>query len=264
MKWTEFVNEFDFSPNSTLAAGLAALLDADFLNPTNTEKGGRSVAKLRLKLFDEFCAVCVQSGIPAPLPEESTLRALLPGVTAEVLAEAQAICDQVMAATNKMSDDPFDDPVLMAVRSRAFVIDRMPWLLTDFAADRDSTLASLNLCLMSLNLPLVRPNFAAMELRSAVSEPKPPRPLKVLVVDDSLDEVVRTLRALVAWPDLDLDAFHFRSDWSAPRDAESNAAAAEVLKRRPDLVLMDQGLGPIKGSDLIRRIRETMTEMGIR
>lgn len=72
---------------------------------------------------------------------------------------------------------------------------------------------------------------------------------KVLIVDDRLDEVVNTALAIAGWPTVALSALLHRRDESG-HGVEN--LARQIVELNPDIVLMDQMLAGVLGSDVVR------------
>ncbi len=100
------------------------------------------------------------------------------------------------------------------------------------------------------NQRVLMPQFQAVD---------PGKTAQVMVVDNSLMALIDTARAFMGWPNLFLSHYYFRSGACSQADAEQ--IVKDILEADPDIVLMDQGLGDIKGYDLVRALNEVTKEI---
>lgn len=234
-----------FGGRAKLAADLAALLDGGLLDPAK----GQSAARARQDVLGRLRALCLDAGVTPPPGEPETVRALIPEAKEEVREEARRISELIGAAVDGR-------PGTEAVRDLAGlgrVIRLLPALLERFGDSRQTLTASADLLLMSLGLEPLPPGDDRTPEPAPL--PEPARPLKVLIVDDGLEEIVRTFRALAGAPGLAVGALQVDIDWGSDRETALRQTAEAVLAAKPDIVLMDQGMPVISGSELIGAIR---------
>ncbi len=82
----------------------------------------------------------------------------------------------------------------------------------------------------------------------------PGRTARVLIVDDGLEELVRTASSFIGWPNLE---FRFLYHRPARSMGESTAKVLhDIVFEYPDIVLMDQGLGDLAGYEIVRLLRQ--------
>lgn len=262
MKLVPFVNQHvsQFGNQRKAAQDFATLLDSTAFDvasgPANEER--TTLARARQSLFEVFCAVCVQAGLPAPELERETIQAQLPSPSSDP-SRQQPVRDMIASVRERLAGQPGGqaaDDVAALLRT----VELLPGLMDSFGSSSDTLMAMLNSRLMDAGLQPLRPNHATMTWSNAASQAAPARPLRVLIVDDSPDEVIRTFRAIVGWPGLDIEALVVTVGWNSQRDVALQDTARAVIERQPDVVLMDQGIGLIRGSDVILKIRQLEPE----
>jgi CheY-like chemotaxis protein len=99
------------------------------------------------------------------------------------------------------------------------------------------------------------PDYNTFCIQHAADEEPPPRAARMLIVDDYINEIVRTWRAVRGWPDVEIDALHVTDESPLIGDAFCTDVSQRILDRRPDIVLMDWGLPETGGDRIIQRIR---------
>jgi len=267
MKWADMVEQAGSDKFGSLfktARDHAALLDGDVLRIEAGDERAGTLARTRQDLFEEFCAICVQAGLEAPELERDTVVAQIAAKVDEKLgAEADGIAafvsGQLASAGGEVAEAASRD-----IEALAKVVQMMPEVLQQFGSVRNVLLALLNSKLMAAGLRPLRPDHATLKFGDASGRAvEPPRPLKVLIVDDTPEEIVRTFRAVAGRTGLTIDAIQVFGDFSGDREEALQAAAQLVVERGPDIVLMDQGMGSIKGSDLVRAVRGLEAGAGV-
>lgn len=108
----------------------------------------------------------------------------------------------------------------------------------------DNLRAVINRALIANGLQPIRPNYSEMSMSFAVDEVASPKEAKVLIVDDRMVEIMRSAKKLVGWPNLALDFYLVTKELIA-------TTAEKIIAAKPDIVLMDQEMGDIKGDFLI-------------
>lgn len=245
-----------------LAADLAALLDGELMSTQAIHAQGRKdnqLALLRLEVFEDFCAVCAQCQVPVPELDRVTLEHCLPQAGSK--EDAKKVMDLVDDAHRLVN---FSGPVgdcKSRLLSLTCCLKLMPGLAVGYGDGFSIFRAALNLQLLVLGKPTMRPDYSAMQVMGAVNQQAAPRELNVVIVDDSVCDIVRTLRALAGWPGLRFGILHFapvcdRWNCSLEKKVEIvRATTATILKARPDIVIMDEGLPVSDGGELIRAIK---------
>ena len=263
MKLTKLVEkcgEAKFGPLLKTALDHAVLLDGECLrirSGGDAEERGAGAAKVRQDLFEEFCAIFARAGLPVPGLERETILAQLPAKSDEKLV---AEASRVTAFVDGLGLGLAGSGVCSDIGSLAQVVRLLPDLLQPFGSVRESILALLNSKLLEAGLPLLRPDHATLKFGDASGRPAPDRTLSVLIVDDEAKQIVRTFRAIAGWPGLAIGAIMPCCGWNDDAAKALAATAADVIACRPDIVVMDQGIGGIRGSDLIRKIGELMPD----
>lgn len=267
MGYTSFINErtdiiFGKEPYK-LAADLAALLDSPVLAPGAIKAqryGTRSLALMRVGILDDFSTACVQCGLPAVEPELETLELCLAGdVSPDELKRVKGLVRRARKSWGKKARtaDPASD---LAALIRC--LELMPDLATGYGDNLGAFKAAVNIQLIKLNKPAIRRD-PSKPVKNALDRPAPGgKPLTVVCVDDDAAEIVRTMRALAGWPGIEVMPFRFTADLAPGATQDKSrvwgllrAAAKAVLELKPDIVLMDEGMPPIDGGQLIDVIR---------
>jgi CheY-like chemotaxis protein len=97
------------------------------------------------------------------------------------------------------------------------------------------------------------------ELRLPPEDLVPERELSVLIVDDKAEDIFKTALALAGWPKLKVFWEHQDTKMSfdptdEQKEQELDRLCKAILARQPDIILMDQGLRGVNGSDLVPHV----------
>jgi len=93
----------------------------------------------------------------------------------------------------------------------------------------------------------------------------------ILIVDDSLSELLKTAMAFIGWPNLSIGYYYFVPSMNGAKkdDEETNLGVAkadlertvrDIIAINPEIILMDQGLESIKGYTLIEMLKKISTK----
>jgi len=249
-------NAAKFGANAKLAADLAAMLDGDLLDLTRNRNEEIHVMALgRLKLMASFRSLCLAAGVSPPRFEEWPLLALISEPTEIALRDA----DEARARIRREVEGLPESEAVSGLLSLERTIGLLPSLVTEHGASRPMLLARIDLLLLRLGKEPLGLLAGGAEGSPRSRLPEPARTLKVLIVDDRIDDIIKTFSALAGSPGLEIGCLRVQLEWGADRQAALQQTAAAVLAEKPDIVLMDQGMSPISGSDLIRAIGEMET-----
>ena len=211
------------------------------------------LAQAKLELFEDFRAICKMNGIEPPAPPQDLLEAAMPQLTAEdraiIESRSSAFMDQIGSGGGAVDD------CLVIKR----FVELCPWFVSQ--TDRVLVQAFLNLQLIQGGRdPLAPHSFRPG--RGSLAE-RPARPINVLIVDDYINEIMSTFRAIAGWPEMTIDAQWVQTDYDTDQATILTGEAQKVVAAKPDIVLMDQGIGRINGPDLIGAIRKEDPETKI-
>lgn len=209
----------------------------------------------REEIFIILCDICVRCGVALPPIEADVVRFWLKVRTqAEHVNRARAIRSEVVGRLVGNRSKSAGD-----ARMFSSMIASFPSVLENFSCiDGRMLTAAINDRLLSLGLEPIRPALTGKRVeRLPVSEAGPATLKSVLIVDDEESALLRTARALIGWPNMAIGFFLQNQNDSEERtDNPLLTTAQDILRLTPDLILMDQGLAGIRGSDLIRHIVE--------
>jgi len=246
-----------FGDKAKLAADLAALLDNGLLDLSQGQERQATVAGERLKLLERFRALCLAAGVTPPAFEAETLRALIPAPGEDLQKKAGDLSARIRLEVDGLPGSEVVGDLLALGRAT----ELLPSLVADFSESRRPLLARVDLLLLALGKePLGLLNAGDPGDGPGGRLPEPSRTLRVLIVDDCVDEIVKTFSALAGSPGLEIGCFRVQIDWGADRQAALQQTAAAVLAAKPDIVLMDQGMPCISGSQLVGAIGGMLTE----
>ena len=224
-----------------------------------------SKAEARENAFNKFCAVCLASGVKLPDLEvafyEAPLFDFAKGNRDKALVkEADAVRDHV----NCQLEGKRSIKDVKLCRALQTVADLFPDTGYQRYSDKKMR-AMMNRLLLGLGCEPIRPDYSTIRINlDRMTEPK--REVKILIVDDNKEEALKTAIAIAGWPAVNIEFFFYNSkcSWKKLQDQEKEnvllAAAQEVLGRRAQIILMDQGLGDIEGSELIGVIEDIVSD----
>jgi CheY-like chemotaxis protein len=245
-----------------VAQDVAAILDSDVTQMKEVKHGWEGPLEERLKTFDSLCAIFVRANLDPPPMEEALWRASLPKSHDEDhYTKAKASATKIR---NRVYDSLKSQKCRVSKKARALVETLMlfPECEGYRGINKANILAMLNhLFVDELGLEPYRPDYSTMNVPEPLHITGPSRSVKLVVVDDSVKEIVSSALALVGIPNLQVDFFHYKGEFwnklkSEELDDKLKETAKAVLEVKPDIVLMDQGLGNIEGHSLVAAIRE--------
>ncbi|MEK7616240.1 MAG: hypothetical protein AAB420_03490 [Patescibacteria group bacterium] len=260
----EFIEKLKLTGMFVYAAHLAYFLDHDLFRIVDGE--GKLLKEqhhgdTREKAFTMFCTVLAKSDVPVPPLEPTLWQRNLPRIYDEKQRERERTLAAELRSELLDALDGRDEKEAQEILTIAntFV------LLADRGAfdriERPQIIAVLNDKLTGLGLDPIRPKYAELELKKPISSKELARELSVLIVDDDLREMLRSALALVGIPNINFQFFHQYTEHAYPglegeaKDAELARVADAIMAMSPDIILMDQGLRGINGSDLVLVIK---------
>lgn len=232
-----------------VATDMAALLDHPCMQVHEEGENRSERARMRLRLFEKLCAFAVQSGAPLLPLDPDLVRASLPEpADDELRGEVERVINHI---ANQVEGHDARVP-----RALLETLVHIPSLIEQWGNTRDDFFPVLNHALMEVRLEPLRPDHHKMEIAHAAGETGPSQPARLLIVDDTLKEIVATWAAVCGWPNLELNALHAVAlEDEHEDDFCGRIAEAIVQLEHPDIVLMDQGMPPTNGMAVIWRIR---------
>jgi hypothetical protein len=266
MNYSEFVakNAKTFSQTGLLktAEDLAAILDNElFALKKGTDNFEKYFARDREEVFDKFCFVCVKAAVPVPPLEPELYLVLLPDqerLEKEKVEEGKKIFHEVFSKLRGRHGKQAESCRALAKTLLLFSGERYG------EPERDRLIGFMNYNLVELGLDPIRPDYSEMKYQIPTSVPAPEKPTTVLIFDDSDKELMNTGRSLAGWPNINFVFCRFKKRGFDFKGEEKEAAIREateiIMGLTPDIVLMDQGLGPINGSDVVRKVIELFPE----
>ncbi len=265
MKYLTFVHEnrskFIDSGHEKAASDIAKLLDSDLLSIDLSGDVNYEVPRIvnaRKNIFTIFCALCLDSKVDVPEYENIFLEFYSKDYEEQGEKEKEkvlAIGEKIIGAIKETKEEVAS----LRLMFLAEIFCSFPSLAGRFSQfGIENLLAIANKELISIGLQPIRPDYSKVELPNFNGKKPAPEGTKILIVDDSIPEIVRTAESLIGWQGISVDAYHYvsSSDWidEHERPAEVNRVVKDILNLEPDIVLMDEGLGSINGSQLVPEI----------
>ncbi len=248
-----------------LTIDMASLLDHPDLGYPIGEKidnfDVRRCAEIREKMYHVFCAPFANLALPLPPLERQFYEAVLSSDADEIdITEAKRINDHLSQACIKKGKGNVPNELCNAL---GIIIETFPSYLRCGVLDRRILVAKMNQLLIQDGYDPVRPDYKAMKNHGASKMRAPTIHMRILVVDDDAAELAKTCTAIAGWnnvtiiPHLHRRAGYTSSDVDMDKCEKLKLIAELVLAKKPDIILMDQGLDEnVDGSELILVIRE--------
>lgn len=212
----------------------------------------------REELFHLLSAICYRSGVTIPIYENIFIEAWLPKFERCVKPEEKK--EKISRAKNlreKISRKVRGMPGRDARRCRMLseVLEIFPDASDDFSGGIKprQLCALINDSFLRLGLDPLRPDYSELKIPETIKEAGPLQEQKVLIVDDDKNAIRKTFRALMGWPKLELEFFHYHEGVGS---GEYPPIAEKILKENPDIILMDQSMRDIEGDILVRKIKQ--------
>lgn len=248
--------KFEQSEWLKVISDLAILLDHEHFQIK--ESASSHDVRPRLNVFNDFCAICVRCDVELPELEKGFFMAHIREKTdKEKIARAASIRKSVKARLKGQRGKDARTTRALAEVLCAFS-HRGPY----GGADEPDMIAMINFLLAESGLDPIRPDYGDRKVESSKDEKAPDKELSILIIDDDSKEIVKTAHALTGWPSVTVSFLLQKCQkegWNTltgeEKENEFKVLAEKVFGLRPDVILMDQGLSRIEGSDLIPAIR---------
>ena len=271
MKYQDFVLEAKDKLGKFLktAQDLAAILDNEITQLTESEKNGwQGPLSERILAFNYLCAIFCQSGLEIPELEQGLWKASLPRVYDKDRDEANEKTAKILS--RKISthlDSHVKNRRNKAVKKAKALIETLSIFhhcIDGFVSiNKKMILAKINQLLVEeLNAKPFRTNYREINVPEPLLDIGPEANTKVLIVDDRHEDLLKTALAIIGIPNIEIILFHYKSKYDswgkligANLEEQLEITANEILNQNPQIVIMDQGLGNIEGSDLVKSIR---------
>jgi CheY-like chemotaxis protein len=231
---------------------LARLMDdpAFAINRDNSYE----MVRLREQAYGQFCAACKALGIALPPLEKDVQDYYLP----KVETHAKAVAESNLKLAQEIRDLT-DNELCRAI---ALVLETFSATGASGSTEisKKNLMAVVNRELVSLGQEPLR---FLPDLRRPPEEPVFSRELKVLIVDDKIDDIFRTALSLAGWPKLKVswELQNSKLSWDPSdeqKEQEVSRMVEAIVAANPDIVLMDQGLRGIDGASLVPGVRQAL------
>lgn len=243
-----------------LVLDLAGILDDQALK-IDFSKGDSysrsNLAEIREEVFDDFCTICCHARTSIPPLEQELYKVHLPAEKDKEDEKSQKAVNEAREAKAHVKKQLEGNRGSKAIICRAMIrtLQLFPEAGGFRGIEKKEILAVINDNLVSLGLKPVRPDYKNRKTNFPFDFHGPSKKTKVLVFDDQLDEIIKTKKALAGWPNLKVEHLVYKRPKSyTEREAELKRAGKEILALKPQIVLMDEGLGMIEGHDVISEI----------
>ncbi|MEK7556518.1 MAG: hypothetical protein AAB538_00915 [Patescibacteria group bacterium] len=220
----------------------------------------RALAVVRERVFNLFCAVAVRLGAPLPPLEEGLWRPFVPAdKPSDIMAARQKwvteqVTSQIYGGTPQ---NVFESLALIRVFNLFMGQGKGEGI------DERVFIALMNHVLVETGYQAIRPDYSIINVALASGQPRPANTVRVLIVDDSIAEMVKTATALVGWPNIQVLLYKQGGDEYAYKlkGDEKTAAIKTVLdtivESGAHVVLMDEGLQGIEGHEVVAAFNAT-------
>ncbi len=251
-----------------MALDLAAILDSAAAQVTeDASRGWEGPREQRLRTFNLLCAICVKANIAPPNLEEGLWRGALPRTyNKDRFEQARKVARETRLRVRKHLKGQTRPAANMA-RALMETINLFPDCDGFTGINKENIMAMLNRLLVDeLSLAPFRPDYSAMTIPDVLHADGSARPATVVIVDDDPNELLKSALTLIGIPNLAVKFVHYKSAsaWNKPQGQELQnkllEVARSVLELTPDVIVMDQGLGDIEGSDLVTTIKNQNPE----
>ncbi|PIR53373.1 hypothetical protein COU76_01440 [Candidatus Peregrinibacteria bacterium CG10_big_fil_rev_8_21_14_0_10_49_10] len=244
MIYKQFIEERDFSTHAKLAEDLAYALD----HPVANDKNSYGIAEKRAEIFHLFCALCVRSGIAVPRLDELVRKDGLE--KRKDLSETAAAF--LAAAAAKLETVPAEQRTQLQELMAAY---RVIAQIESYSGASTKNIAALMNDILTDDP--IRPDYSTISIPSHPESIAPNEPTRILIVDDTATEILNSHLASSGiantefrWLLQDCKGFgDFASE--AEKRTELEKLSKVILAEEPQVILMDQGLRRLKGSDVV-------------
>ncbi|PIP65122.1 hypothetical protein COW95_03575 [Candidatus Peregrinibacteria bacterium CG22_combo_CG10-13_8_21_14_all_49_11] len=244
MIYKQFIQERDFSPHTKLAVDLAYALD----HPVASDEKSYGIAEKRAEIFNIFCALCVQSGIEVPRLDDMVRR--------DGLVKHKDLSKEAAAFLAAAEAQLAHVPAEQRERLRELIIAyRVITQIESYSGASTKNITAL------INDVLVdhpiRPDYSAVAIPSHPESVAPSASTRILIVDDSPPEILNSHLASSGIANTEFrwllqNCAGYGDFKEGEERAEIENLSAAILAEEPNVVLMDQGLRRLNGSDVVR------------
>lgn len=241
-----------------MAQDLAFILDAPELNCDikEMERTTKDLAKSREAVFDRFCAICSKAEIEIPEYEALFYMAPLYGGDCYPRDAEKSNENNIVAhaASQLTGDNPDTEG---KIKSLISILELFPCLGYG-RIDDEKIYAMIDLLLVQMGAEPYRPDYSKYFLRNPIV-PEPAREFEVLIVDDEITGILQTVKALAGWPKMKIDFYLYQRECEdlvgQAKSKKLSEIAQAIIQKKPQIILMDQVMGDIKGDDLLYSVK---------
>jgi CheY-like chemotaxis protein len=223
--------------------------DADKKNDYEMDQ----IVEAREAVFHDFCTACTTAGVEVPELEPIFYQAYLPKRKKEDeknIAEAESMSRYVGEQFQKV-DVRGETETTGTIEAMIKILQLFPGCGDWNGIKRKNIMAVINSRLVRLGCLPIRPDYGNRAIDYTTYLPAG-KLLKVLIVDDDVRELLNTARAFIGWGNIEIEFLRYQAeDRKVNRKLETQKVAQEIIDRKPDIVLMDQGLAILNGSQVI-------------
>jgi hypothetical protein len=266
--YTQYVESQNFAQYKKAALDISLLLDSEDLRVKGQGYDAQKMSTVRKEAFDAFCFLCEKAGVKLPELEEELYLPLVPsGSDPEQIARQKNRVSEINNFVTTQIENIADEDKKRTIQ---VIAEFMNIFAVKFSENESYSgglqskeiLALLNKELVTAGLLPVRPKYGEAKIITAIEEETSRENVRLLIVDDEMEQVTKTLVRLAGWPNISIDYIQYKKSGrfqkreAAELDLIMKTTVEEILSKNPSHILMDQGLdSDIEGSDLIRALK---------
>ncbi len=205
-------------------------------------------------IFDRLCHVFARCGLTVPELERELFDFYLPQDNKIKEEDAEMVTLIENQIRPQLKTDNSQEVEI--IEGALAVLKIFPGCGGEYSITIEHLITLINDNIIRMGGRPFRPDYANKNFSFPGRLFKPsPLPLRVLIVDDSSADIIRTSGSFIGWENITLDLLqHKDADNKNPKPEKD--VARRIIERGPDIVLMDQGLSmSFSGSDVIREFK---------
>lgn len=250
-----------------LARDMAKILNSPVFQVSSDVKEDyeiKQIVEAREPLFHDFCAACHKAGVLVPELEPIFYEAYLPKQNKkETEASKEAYEIGVYVEHQLLPKIPFSRDMASVIGAMVEVLKIFPDCGGWHGIEKKSILAVINNGLVELGCLPIRPDYEKREIDFTPNAPAG-KLVKILIVDDEIGMLINTARPLLGWENVEVEFLHYHSgSRNSNKKTEKQKVAQAIIDQKPDIVLMDQGLGGLNGHEVIIEFKSMVHERPI-
>jgi len=193
-----------------LVTDTATILDHQLFqdDPNADNYGRKQIARYRKNIFNNFCAICDKCNVSVPPLEPVFYEPYLPTEKQDE-KHVKTVSNAKKHISSELRGNRSKSAKLC--RTLSTTLSFFPDCCGYTNIDAEDMIAVINFHLIQSGCEPIRPDYTKRKINFSNSFEGPIKKVKVLIVDDSKEEMIKTAYSLAGWPNTSVSYLHYKS-----------------------------------------------------